>query len=90
MRLGKTRGMVNRSFTEHTGEAEFYCRSTGRKVKRSFNLFTEGNIEDAINTSQGSDYILLRVLKIQSETRVYSMTPEDFRKNATIFEKENK
>lgn len=90
MRLGKTRGMVNRSFTEHKGQAEFYNRKTGKKEKKSFSIFAEADhLEDAINTSQGSDYILLRVLKVSSETRTYSLSPEDFRKYATVYTKEN-
>ena len=89
MRLGKTRGMVNRSFTEHKGEAEFYNRQSGKREKKKFSIFADADrLEDAINTSQGSDYILLRVLKVSSETRTYSMSPEDFRKHATVFTKE--
>lgn len=88
MRLGKTRGMVNRSFTEHTGEAEFYDRKTGKKVKRSFSLFADqDHLEDSINGSQGSGFILLRILKVTSVTRLYSMSPEEFRKHATVFQK---
>lgn len=83
-RLGVTRGMVNRTFTEYNGVAEYYSRKTGRKKKEKFSFFSETrNIESYLQRSQGDDLIFLNIVSMEIKERQFSMKPEDFRKYAT-------
>ena len=86
MRKGITRDKINRTFTRHTGKAEFYDRKTGKRVKKKFEVFTDrAEMEKELSKAFPDPLVLLCVLE-HEETRVtYSMTPEDFRKYATIY-----
>lgn len=83
-RLGITRGMVNRTFTEYSGTAEYYSRKTGRKKREKFSFFSETrNIENYLQRTQGDDLVFLNIVSMEIKERQFSMKPEDFRKYAT-------
>lgn len=86
MRKGITRDKINRTFTRHTGKAEFYDRGTGKRSKKAFEVFTDrGDFEKELQAAFPDPLVLLRVLEHQEERITYSMTPEDFRKYATVY-----
>lgn len=83
-RLGITRGMVNRTFTEYSGTAVYYSRKTGRKKREKFSFFSETrNIENYLQRTQGDDLVFLNIVSMEIKERQFSMKPEDFRKYAT-------
>lgn len=83
-RLGITRGMVNRTFTEYSGTAEYYSRKTGRKKREKFSFFSETrNIENYLQRVQGDDLVFLNIVSMEIKERQFSMKPEDFRRYAT-------
>ena len=86
MRKGITRDKINRTFTRHTGKAELYDRSTGKRTKKAFVVFTDrGDFEKELQKIFPDPFVLLRVLEHKEERITYSMSPEDFRKYATVY-----
>lgn len=86
MRKGATRDKINRTFTKHTGKAEFYDRSSGKRIRHKFEIFTDRiDMEKELIKQFPDPLVLLRVLEHAEERVTYSMTPEDFRKHATIY-----
>lgn len=86
MRKGITRDKINRTFTRHTGKAEFYDRESGKRVRKSFEVFTDRrDFEAELKVAFPDPLVLLRVLQVESVKVTYSMTPEEFREHATIY-----
>ena len=86
MRKGITRDKVNRTFTRHTGKAEFYDRETGKRVKKTFDIYTDRkSFEAELGEGFPENMVLLKVLAHEEEKVTFSMSPEDFRKYATVY-----
>lgn len=86
MRKGATRDKINRTFTKHTGKAEFYDRKTGKRIRKKFEIFTDRmDMEKELIKVFPDPLVLLRVLEHSEERVTYSMDTEDFRKHATVY-----
>lgn len=86
MRKGATRDKVNRTFTKHKGKADFYDRESGKRVRKAFELFTDRKeFESELSAMFGPGLVLLKVITHEEERITYSMSPEEFRKHATVY-----
>lgn len=86
MRKGITRDKINRTFTLHRGKAEFYDRQSGKRVKKKFEIYTDRkDFEKELSAAFPDPLVLLRVMEHAEERVTFSMTPEEFRKHATVY-----
>ena len=86
MRKGITRDKINRTFTRHRGKAQFYNREIGKSYVKKYEIFTDRiDFEKELSKQFPDPLVLLRVLEHEEERVTYSMSPEDFRKYATIY-----
>lgn len=86
MRKGVTRDKINRTFTKHVGKAEFYDRQTGKRIKKKFELYTDRkDFEKELSAAFPDPLVLLRVMEHEENKVTFSMTPEHFRKYATVY-----
>lgn len=86
MRKAVTRDKINRTFTEHSGSAIFYNRKTGKKETKKYLIYTDRkDFEVVLQNEYAPEWLLLQVKTHSHVRKMYSMTPEDFRKYATIY-----